>query len=141
MYRSLTGRSRCFRTRRGGMKFLKLRGATMVHHASKPVNQCISIATQEVTFFAKWHGRRALWQEKLNIAISTVEKVPATIFKLNSHHRLKRCCRFTWAWSSFDVSVVDGRIPAVCIQIRSEGLCLYDFLCDMLARDEKSAGS
>jgi len=48
----------------GGVWFLKLRGATLVHHALNPVNQFIYLLTQKGKKLAKRCGRRAHYQSK-----------------------------------------------------------------------------
>jgi len=48
----------------GGVWFLKLRGATLVHHALNPVNQFIYLKTQKGKKLAKRCGRRAHYREK-----------------------------------------------------------------------------
>ena len=40
----------------GGVWFLKLRGATLVHHALNPVNQSIYLRTQKTN-----KSRKAVW--------------------------------------------------------------------------------
>ena len=48
----------------GGVWFLKLRGATLVHHALNLVNQFIYLETQKGKKLAKRCGRRAHYREK-----------------------------------------------------------------------------
>ena len=43
----------------GGVLFLKLRGATLVHHALNPVNQSISLTTKKTKESRNWCGQRA----------------------------------------------------------------------------------
>ena len=66
------------------MEFLKSRGATMVRHASKSVNQHISLKTKEASFFAKSLAGARTSQGELFAAIFfsfvAVEKFPAVNF-------------------------------------------------------------
>ena len=56
----------------GGVWFLKLRGATLVHHALNPVNQSISLRTQKTNKSRNRRGRRAHYHDKNQISATFI---------------------------------------------------------------------
>ena len=69
----------------GGVLFLKLRGATLVHHALNPVNQSISLTTKKTKESRNWCGRRAHYHQNNEnpatfIGFALLQKIDALDF-------------------------------------------------------------